>query len=102
MQAQWSDEIATAVVRSKLRGSAASFFQRSNTLQETRVYDDFKKILVDYFKPKLPLAVHQAQFFELKQEKNEKVKAYAVRLQNKAIKVFEGTITDSENGIILA
>ena len=102
LQAQWTDEIAIAVFHSKRRGSAASFFQRSKALQDASIYGDFKRILNDHFKPKLPLAVCMAQFFELKQERHEKVKTYAICLQNKTQNVFDGTITYSEKSIIVA
>ena len=68
-QAQWDDLVAISVVRSKFRGAAASFWQRSIDLQTVTTYDDFKRMVIDYFKMKLPLAVRMAQFFELRQEK---------------------------------
>ena len=101
-QAQWDDLVAISVVRSKFRGAAASFWQRSIALQAVTAYDEFKRQVIDYFKPKLPLAVRMAQFFELRQEKDEKVKTFATRLLNKANKVFPHTITDSEKSMILA
>ena len=101
-QAQWDDLVAISVVRSKFRGAAASFWQRSIALQAVTAYDEFKRQVIDYFKPKLPLAVQMAQFFELRQEKDEKVKTFATRLLNKANKVFPQTITDSEKSMTLA
>ena len=101
-QAQWDDLVAISVVRSKFRGTAASFWQRSISLQAVTTYDEFKRLVIDYFKPKLPLAVRMVQFFEFRQEKDEKVKTFATRLLNKANMVFPQTITASEKSMILA
>jgi len=76
----WSNTQKLAVLKSRLKGNALSFFLSDNDLNSCRDYELVKQKLTDYFSSDLGLAEAQIAFNSIRQWTNEPVKAFAHRL----------------------
>jgi len=91
-----SPEEKLIVAKSKLRDNALEFLTNSVTLKNETNYDNFKKILIDYFTEKTSLASDQQQFSNCKQLPDESVKRFASRVNNSAHKFLGIQNTNSD------